>query len=167
MQDVLGIVIRVSVMYLYALLLLRLAGKRGIDSLTPLDFLVSLVIGDMFDDVIWAEIPLAQGLVGFTTIITLHTLVAYASWRSKRVDELVTSTPTVLIREGGFVQAGLDAERTRRETVLMELRLQGEDKPEELQQACLETGGQLSYLKREPAQPAEKRDLPALRKAAA
>jgi hypothetical protein len=36
-----------------------------------------------------------------------------------------------------------------------------------LQQACLETGGQVSYLKREPAQPAEKRDLPALRKAAA
>jgi uncharacterized membrane protein YcaP (DUF421 family) len=167
MQDLLGIVLRASVMYLYALLLLRLSGKRSIGALTALDFVVTTIIGDLFDDVIWAEIPLAQGVVGISVIVLLHTLAACASWRSARVDRLLSSEPARLIHHGQFVQESLDRERMRRETVEMELRLQGEDKLDEIREADLEPGAEVSCLKEEPSQPAEKRDLPALRKALA
>ena len=50
--DLTGIVFRVSVMYLYALALLRISGKQSVSHLTTLDFIVTLIIGDLFDDAI-------------------------------------------------------------------------------------------------------------------
>ena len=61
--DLTGIILRVSVMYLYALALLRISGKQSVDHLTALDFLITLIIGDLFDDIFWAEVTIPHGLV--------------------------------------------------------------------------------------------------------
>src|ERR671924_489440 len=63
--DLTGIIFRVSIMYLYALALVRISGKQTLGQLTPMDFVVTLIIGDLFDDVFWAEVPLIEGIVGF------------------------------------------------------------------------------------------------------
>ena len=164
MPDLVGIALRVSVMYVYALLLLRLSGKTSITALTPLDFIVSLIVGDLFDDVIWAEVPLAQGLVAVTTVALLHTLLSLATWRQAALHDLVCSTPTQVIHAGRLLPRGLAREQTPAAEVMMELRLLGEDKLEAVQQAHWETSGQMSMLKNESARPAQKRDLAALRK---
>src|SRR5687768_3174403 len=137
MQDLFGISLRVLIIYVYALLLLRLSGKRSIAHLTALDFIVALAIGDMFDDVIWSEIPLAQGLVGVTTIVLLHTLVAFASWKSRRIHVLVASSPTRLLLNGKLLTGSLTQERMSAAEVEMGLRLLGEDKLDEIHAACL------------------------------
>ncbi len=49
--DLTGIALRVSVMYIFALVLVRMAGKQSLGQLTPMDFVVTLIIGDLFDDV--------------------------------------------------------------------------------------------------------------------
>jgi uncharacterized membrane protein YcaP (DUF421 family) len=54
--DLTGIVFRVSIMYVYALALVRIAGKQSLGQLTPMDFVVTLIIGDLFDDIFWAEL---------------------------------------------------------------------------------------------------------------
>ena len=68
-QELIGIALRVSVMYLYVLAIMRLSGKRSLGAITPFDFVVTVIVGDMFDDVFWAEVPLSKGLVGVTTIV--------------------------------------------------------------------------------------------------
>jgi uncharacterized membrane protein YcaP (DUF421 family) len=164
MEDYLGILIRISVMYIYVLILLRLAGKRSIASLSSLDLVIGLLIGDLFDDVIWAEVPLSQGIVAFTTVILLHMLVAFAEYRSDWIYQLISAKETELVRNGKLKEEGLQRERLRRSTVLYELRLQGEDGPAEIQKASLEPSGSTSVLKREASRPAQRRDLPALKK---
>jgi uncharacterized membrane protein YcaP (DUF421 family) len=164
MQDLLGIALRILVIYLYALFILRLSGKRSVGSLSALDLLVGLIVGDMFDDVIWAEIALAQGLVGMTTVVLLHSLVAWASWKSRGVDQLVNSTPTPVVKNGKMLAGNLQRERTPAPDVEMSMRLKGEDKLEEIQEACWEHSGNLSLRKFEAAKPVQKRDLAALRK---
>src|SRR5512133_900580 len=98
--DLPGIILRVSVMYLYALALVRISGKESIGQLSSMDLVVTLIIGDLFDDVFWVEVPLVQGLVGFGTIILAHILVTYLCSRSKLVYQLVNSPARVLIRDG-------------------------------------------------------------------
>jgi uncharacterized membrane protein YcaP (DUF421 family) len=163
MQEYLGIVVRISIIYLYALAMLRLSGKRSLDSLSPMDFLVGLVLGDLFDDVIWAEIPIVQGMVAFTTIIALHILMAYLTYRSKAMHRLIESTRTEVVRMGEWVEAGLRKERTRQDEVIDQLRLQGEEKLDEIREAAWEPGGQLSVFKRRENMTAEKRDLDCLK----
>jgi uncharacterized membrane protein YcaP (DUF421 family) len=164
MADFIGIALRVSVIYLYALLLLRLSGKRSVASLTMLDFIVALILGDMFDDFIWGIVPVAKGLVGLTTVLLLHSLMAWATHKSQALHDLVDSVPRTVIRAGQLVPEGLAAERTPAAEIEMEMRLLGEDKFEEIEEACWEPSGEMSIRKTPAAKPVQKRDLAALRK---
>jgi uncharacterized membrane protein YcaP (DUF421 family) len=160
--DLTGIIFRVSLMYVYALTLVRISGKQSIGQLAAMDLVVTLIIGDLFDDVFWAEVPLVQGLVGFGTVVLAHILVTYLSSRSKLIDQLVNSSPRLLIQNGKLVQEGLQREWMRQETLQVELRLKGEEHPREIREARLEPDGQTSVIKVDANKPVQKKDMPRL-----
>ena len=75
--DLTGVIFRVSIVYLYALALVRLSGKQSISQLTAMDFVVTLIIGDLFDDVFWVEVPVLQGMVAFAVLIIYRPYPGY------------------------------------------------------------------------------------------
>ena len=156
--DLTGIIFRVSVMYVYALALVRISGKSSIGQLTPMDFIVTLILGDFFDDVFWMEVPLVQGLVGFATIVLVHILVTFITSRNTSIYRLLASPARLLIEEGRLVQKSLQQERIRAEEVQFELRLQGEEHMREVKEARLESSGQLSVIKEPSSKPVPKKD---------
>jgi uncharacterized membrane protein YcaP (DUF421 family) len=159
-MDAISLLLRVSIMYVYALTLIRLAGKRSIGNLSPFDFVMATMIGDFFDDVFWAEVPLIQGLVAVATLIALHVLVAHATFRIGRLRRWLEGTKTPIIQQGRFLLAGLHHERTSRDSVLSALRMQrlSQDELNHIKEANWEPSGQLSVLRSEEARPAQKRD---------
>jgi uncharacterized membrane protein YcaP (DUF421 family) len=163
MRDLLGIILRISVIYLYALAAVRLSGKRGIKAIAPFDVVVGALLGDLFDDIFLGETALAEGIVAITTVIVLHLLMSYASYRSTRFAHLVGSRRTILAREGRAVEAGLRHERMRQEDLQVQLRQHGVEQMDEVRELGLEPSGQTSVLLYEAAKPADQRDLPALR----
>ncbi len=163
MEDLLGILIRASVMYLYVLTIIRLSGKRTIGAISPADFAVATMLGDMFDDVIWAEVPLAKGIVGISTIMLIHLLVVYTSYKNARIDHFFGAQSTMMVRDGKLDEAGLRRERLRPEEVEFLLRQKGVDRLDEIKESQMEPGDTLSVLRREAAKPAQKRDLPLLK----
>lgn len=81
-MDPLRIVVRVVFGFVFALVLVRLSGKRTIAEADASSFVVAVIIGDMFDDLFWAEVPAAEFAVGVGTLFGVHLLVAtnrYAS----------------------------------------------------------------------------------------
>jgi uncharacterized membrane protein YcaP (DUF421 family) len=162
MSDLLGVALRISVMYVFALALLRLSGKRTIDHLSPMDFVVTMAIGDMFDDVIWAEVPLAHGLVGFTAFVLCHFLVNLGAWASQPFHRLVSGQARCLLQAGQLDRQALAAERMHPESFAQELRQLGEEDPQALELAYLEDSGAVSLVRWKPLQPLRRRDVPAL-----
>jgi uncharacterized membrane protein YcaP (DUF421 family) len=156
--DLTGIAFRVSIMYVYALTLVRISGKQSLGQLTPMDFIVTLIIGDLFDDVFWADVPLIEGMVGFATIILAHILVTFVTSRNKSVYRLLASPARPLIEEGRLVQKNLRFERIRAEDVQFELRLKGEEHMREVKDARLEPSGQMSVIKDPSYKPVQKKD---------
>ena len=163
MEDLLGIAIRISIAYVFILCLLRLAGKRSIGQLTSLDFVVALIIGDLLDDIFWAEVPLSQAVTAISTVIMLHTLLSYFECRDVRIHELVASPKTLMIKLGKFVEAGMIKERLPEDEVLADLRIMQEENLAEVREAYLEPSGRLSILKVDEAKQAQKKDLPLLK----
>jgi uncharacterized membrane protein YcaP (DUF421 family) len=155
----LGIIVRIGTTYVFLLLLLRLAGKRTIGGATPFDLVVALVLGDFPDDVIWGEVPVAQGIVAFGTIMTLHLAVAYASYRSVRVDRLVSGSPTVVVRHGRRLRQGMAAVRMNEPDLDVQLRLHGRARLTDVAEAIVEPNGRLSLRPTPAAQTAQRRDL--------
>lgn len=154
-----SILIRVSVIYLYVLALVRISGKQSLSQLSSMDFIVALIVGDQFDSVIFSEIPIAQGLVGFGTIVLIHILVCYASSRSAFVHNLFSPPPRIILQNGNVLREGLQREWMNMDTLQAEMRLSGEEQLEEVREARLEPKGQFSVLKNEPSQPVQKKDL--------
>jgi uncharacterized membrane protein YcaP (DUF421 family) len=147
-EDLAGILLRASVIYLFMLLMLRLTGKRSIDTLSPMDFILGLVLGDTVDDLLWNEITMADGLTAIVTVLGLHVLLALATSRSRALNALISSLPTPVVKNGRFLQAGLDRERTRRDEVEADLRQHGEDSLKNVLFAQWEAGGRLSLQRK-------------------
>lgn len=146
-MDALGeLLTRVTVMYAAALLALRLSGKRGLHHLTALDFLIVLLIGDLFDDAFWGDVPMSQALTALFALAGTHIVATLAATHSTRVERWLCGAPTALVRDGVLQKAGLRRERLGRRTVGELLRLRGYDHGEERELARfdLEPGGQVS-----------------------
>lgn len=71
-MDPLRIVVRVAFAFVVAFVLMRISGHRTIKDTSITSFIVSLVIGDLFDDLFWAEIGAAQFTVAIGTLVVLH-----------------------------------------------------------------------------------------------
>jgi uncharacterized membrane protein YcaP (DUF421 family) len=157
-EHLLGMLVRASATYVFLLILLRVAGKRTIAEGTPFDLVVALVLGDFPDDVIWGEVPVAQGIVAMATVMLAHACVVYASYRSIRFDQLVGSGPTPILRGARALPDGLRVARMNGGDVDVALRLHDIAR-DDVQEAQLEPTGEVSVLPKPAARRARRRDL--------
>ena len=73
-MDPLRIVVRVVFAYGFALVMVRLSGHRDVKQVDLHSFIVALIIGDLFDDLFWNEVPAAQFVVAVASLCLLHVL---------------------------------------------------------------------------------------------
>lgn len=154
-----GLVLRVTISYVFLLILLRLAGKRTIGEGTPFDLVVALILGDFPDDVIWGEVPVAQGIVAMGSIMTLHVIVSYAAYRSIWLDHLLESVPTVVMRGGRSRPEALRQVRMNEGDLDVQLRRVGRPERAEIAEAVVEPTGDISVRPTDAARPARRRDV--------
>jgi uncharacterized membrane protein YcaP (DUF421 family) len=76
--DLDGIVIRTVLSYLTLLVLVRSSGKLSVRSASTFEFVVALIVGDIVDNAIWAEVPPLQFLVAAVSLFATH-------WTAKSV----------------------------------------------------------------------------------
>jgi uncharacterized membrane protein YcaP (DUF421 family) len=76
------IVVRALFAYVFALAIMRIAGKRTVCHADVSSFVVVIVIGDMFDDLLWAEVAAAQFVVGVGALALAHLCTRLALFRS-------------------------------------------------------------------------------------
>jgi uncharacterized membrane protein YcaP (DUF421 family) len=80
--DPLRIAIRVVFAYLVLLALVRSSGKRTVKQGSPFDFTIALILGDMFDDAIWAEVAVSQFVVACGMLLIAHVSLDWMRFRS-------------------------------------------------------------------------------------
>ncbi|HEX7778038.1 MAG TPA: hypothetical protein VF424_02300 [Vicinamibacterales bacterium] len=73
-MELASIATRALASYLFLLALLRLAGNRFVRQGTTFDFVLALILGDLIDDAIWSEVPMAQFVVAAGTLLLLKLL---------------------------------------------------------------------------------------------
>jgi uncharacterized membrane protein YcaP (DUF421 family) len=152
-MPLLAIALRATVTYVYLLVLLRLTGKRTIKEGTPFDLVVALVIGDMPDDVIWGDVPLAQGLVAMGTVALLHVVVERVTYRSMRLDRLANASATVIARDGGVDRAALVRAHMNEDDLTSTVRTQGLEDPALLRAARVERSGEVTIVRGDAVAP--------------
>ena len=88
---------------------------------------------------------LAEGILGLIVLVGLQYLVAWASVRSRRVERLVKSEPTLVYRDGPL-ESAMRRERITHDELRQAARSQGHADLSEISVIVLETDGSLSLL---------------------
>jgi uncharacterized membrane protein YcaP (DUF421 family) len=81
-MDALRIIIRVAIAYVVLLVLVRLSGKRTVAQGSPFDFTVALVLGDLVDDLVWAEVRASTFIVAAGMLTLTHTAFDLLRYRA-------------------------------------------------------------------------------------
>ena len=81
-MDLWRIIVRVLFGYVFALAVIRIAGKRTVSRTDVSSCVVLIVIGDMFDDLLWGDVPAAQFVVGIGALVLAHVTARLAVFRS-------------------------------------------------------------------------------------
>jgi uncharacterized membrane protein YcaP (DUF421 family) len=154
------IAVRAVVAYVYLLVMTRASGKRVVRQATPFDFIVALIIGDLIDDAMWAEVSVSKFAGACGSIFLCDVITKLAAFHSRPFFLLVSGRPTVVLREGIEDGHGLRAEQLNEGDLGHLLRLEGIDDWREVKVAMLEEDHGLSVIRCDDAEPVRKEDLP-------
>jgi uncharacterized membrane protein YcaP (DUF421 family) len=155
----LNIAARVLFGYIFLYILLRLSGKRTISEATPLDFVLGLILGDLIDDLVWAEVPASQFVVAAGVLVCLHLTNALLCHASDSFSAWIEGTPRLIIRNGSVLPSQTRRERMNEKDLSASLRKEGIDAWDDVKQAWVEKSGEVSVLKQPWAKPVQKSDL--------
>lgn len=149
-QGLLRVVVVGVVAYVGLIALLRISGKRTLSKLNAFDFLVTVALGSTLATVLLSsDVALAEGFTALALLIGLQYAVAWASVRSKRVERLVKSEPTLVYRDR-YLRAAMRRERVTADELRQAARGQGHSDLDGVTAIVVETDGTLSILAEAP-----------------
>jgi uncharacterized membrane protein YcaP (DUF421 family) len=156
---------RVIFAYIFILILLRLSGKREVARATGFDFVLALILGDLFDDLFWAEVSASQFVVAAGTLVFLQVLTALGSHVSDLFSHIVSSRPEVFMRNGRLSRLAMRRTQINEKEAEMLLRQQAglaRERWVEVKSARIEQDGKPSTLRHEWAKEPQKKDRDSL-----
>jgi uncharacterized membrane protein YcaP (DUF421 family) len=158
-SDLLAIVLRTGTVYVFLLVLLRLAGKRELGQLRLFDLVVVLVVSNAVQNaMVGPDTSLTGGLIAATTLVLLNWGVGRFSLRTSRLGSVLTGSPTLLVYDGRVIDAHMRREGVTDDELLMALREHGFTSPGEVKLALLEVDGTISVIPRDaPVQRSRRR----------
>lgn len=133
--------------YLALVAILRVSGKRTLSQLNAFDFIVTVALGSTLATILISkDVTFVQGVVAFLVLVGMQFAITWTSLRSSRVARAAKSEPTVVVREGRFLDAPMRRERLLEEEVMAALRRKGIGRIDEAEAVVLETDGSISVL---------------------
>jgi uncharacterized membrane protein YcaP (DUF421 family) len=160
--DPLRIAVRALAAFIYLLILTRASGKRVIAQAPRFDFIVSLIVGDLIDDALWAEVSVARFAGAAGTIFACDVMIKMFAWRSPRFFRLVEGVPAIVFRDGAPDDRSLRREQLNKGDLEHLIRLQGISNAEEIRFGILERDDTLSVIRHPSAEPLQRLDADAL-----
>jgi uncharacterized membrane protein YcaP (DUF421 family) len=151
----LEIVVRSTLVYLGALVLLRVVGRKELARYSPSDFLFVLLLSQALrQTLVGSDKSLTSGFVALATLLGVNLLLSRLSFRSRRFAAVVKGRPTRLVSDGRPVEEALRRSRFTLEEIRSRLRRYGIDRLELVDSAWLELDGNITFVLRAGAHPA-------------
>jgi len=141
--------IRAVVLYLFVLFIMRVTGRREISSLTAVDLVLLIVLGDAIQQGLTQDDYSVTGaIIVVSTIAVLQLGTSYLTFRSRRLRHVIDGIPVVLIDSGKVIDANLRRQRLTEDDLTEEMRLQQIRSFDDIRWAVLEANGRISFVEK-------------------
>jgi len=145
-------IVRTIVVYAFLLVGLRLAGKRELSQINPLDLVVLLLLSNTVQNaIIGNDNSLIGGIVGAAALLIINALVVRLLYHYKKLDA-IEGRPDALVRNGRILRHHLERELITVAELESAARRQGIASLAHVRECRLETGGALTFTQKTPTE---------------
>jgi uncharacterized membrane protein YcaP (DUF421 family) len=146
----LELVARTAIVYAVFVLVLRAFGKRELGQFTIFDLALLLLAANALQPAMTGpDTSVGGGLVILATIFALNWLTAMVRERVPFARQLLEAEPTVLARDGGWLDSAVQAEDVDQDDLEAALREHGIARIQDAQLVVLEGDGSISVVPKE------------------
>jgi uncharacterized membrane protein YcaP (DUF421 family) len=147
--------IRAIILYLFVIFVMRIVGRRELSSLTAIDLVLLIVMGDAIQQGLTQDdYSMTGAIIVISTIAVLQVFSSYAGYRSRRIRTILEGQPVVLIDDGKLLETNLRRHRLCQDDVAEEMRLQQIMSFDDVRWAILEANGRISFIEKKAAEAA-------------
>ncbi len=133
--------------YLYLLLVTRLAGKRTFAKMTSLDFAITIAMGSILADAVnKPESNFIPALVSVAILAILQIVFAKLLISSKKAEKVVTNTPILLMDGEHILEANMQKVLVSKSDLMGKLREANVLNLKQVKAVVFETTGDISVL---------------------
>lgn len=144
------IVLRATAMFAVLYLLLRLLGKRELAQMTPFEFVVLVVMGDLLQQgVTQTDFSMTGATLAIATFAFWGVLLNWLSYLFPRLEPVLEGEARVLIRDGRLLKGNLRADRITHHEIESAMRLAGIARVQDVAWALIEPNGKISFIRSE------------------
>jgi len=142
--------LRGVIVFLVALVIIRLADKRFLAKMSAFDALLGFILASMLARAINGSPPFFPTLFTGFLLVGLHRAVGWLAFRSPWFEGLVKGQADTLVKEGRRDHQKLRANKISEKDLLEEIRLNGElEDVSQVHLATMERNGEISVVPKE------------------
>ncbi|WNG41641.1 DUF421 domain-containing protein [Archangium violaceum] len=146
----LEVILRVSLVFLFSQLVLRLLGRKELGRYSTFDLaLLFLLTVCLRRTLVGDDNSLTTGFIALSTLGAWDRLFSWLSFRDRHAARLLEGRPLELVHEGELVHDNLRKTHISQKELLSQLRGQGRDDLRTVRKAFLEPNGRITFLFRE------------------
>jgi uncharacterized membrane protein YcaP (DUF421 family) len=141
------IALRAVFLYAFVVFLMRVMGRRELSSLSAVDLILLIVLGDAIQQGLTQDDYSVTGaVIAISTIAVLQVGSSYLSFKSRRVRRVLEGEPVVIVQDGKLIERNLRRDRLTEGDVAEEMRAQQIASFEDVEWGILESNGTMSFI---------------------
>lgn len=155
-----NVIIKTAIIYFFAMLIMRMMGKRQAGELQPFELIIAVMIAEVAATPMDSPgTPITYGIVPIVILLVLHNGIAYLSLKSEKLRAFFSGKPSIVIYKGIIVRHELKRLSYNLSDLLEQLRGKDVMNLADVHYAVLETNGNLSVMLKPEKRPVTPEDL--------
>ncbi len=141
-------IVRGLAVYLFLLILFRIAGRRTLGNITNFDFVLLLIISEAPQNaIIGNDYSVTNGFLVILTLVGLDIVFSFMKQRFPAMERYVNGLPLILVEQGRPLKDLMNRVRVDEQDILASAREKhGLERMEQIKYAILETNGMISII---------------------
>ena len=143
-------VLRAASIYVFLLIIFRVAGKHSLAEITTFDFVLLLIIAEATQQGLLGEdFSVTTAFLAVVTLVGIDTALSLLKQRWKVIGRLAEGVPLVIVENGHPLKEHMRKSRVDESDVLTAARMnQGLERMDQIKYAVLERSGGISIIPR-------------------
>jgi uncharacterized membrane protein YcaP (DUF421 family) len=147
--NVLQMTVRSVVVFIIALILIRISGRRSFGLHSPLDNIIAIVLGAVLSRAIVGASGFLPVIASCTALVLIHRLFAYGMVHHPVFSRLVSGEKILLFKDGDFLKKDMDKALICQEEILQEVRKSAlTENLDQIGKIYMERNGEVSSVKK-------------------